>query len=165
MEGVFFLLDVALVGGGGMLAFATLFAFGGARRNALALVVAACYMLSAGVVLSVIPMVYWPVARQDNAFLGHFMLTFLALAIGGVLLAAGLLSLEAGRRMRALAAGLVQSLLGLVPFVALLIALGPGAWRTGSGQFGFHVIAARGAMGAVLFMVALPPGLPAAPAA
>ena len=165
MEGVFFLLDVALVVGGGVLAFATLFIFGGARRNALALVVVGCYMVSAGVALSAIPMVYWPVARQDNAFLGHFMLTFLALAIGGVLLAAGLLSLEAGRRARALAVGLVQSLLGLVPFVALLIARGPDAWRTGSGQFGLDVIAAGVAIGAVLFFVARRQGEPAAPAA
>lgn len=165
MEGLFFLLDVALVGGGGVLAFASLFAFGGARRNALALVAAACYMLSAGVALSAIPMLYWPVARQDNAFLGHFMLTFLALAIGGVLLAAGLLSLEAGRRARALAVGLVQSLLGLVPFVALLIARGPDVWRTGSGQFGLDVIAAGVAIGAVLFIVARRQGEPAAPAA
>ena len=165
MEGLFFLLDVALVGGGGVLAFATLFIFGGARRNALALVVAACYMVSAGVALSAIPMLYWPVVRQDNAFLGHFMLTFLALAIGGVLLAAGLLSLEAGRRARALAVGLVQSLLGLVPFVALLIARGPDVWRTGSGQFGLDVIAAGVAIGAVLFFVARRQGEPAAPAA
>ena len=165
MEGLFFLLDVALVGGGGVLAFATLFAFGGARRNAPAQVVAACYMLSAGVALSAIPEVFWPVARQDNAFLGHFMLTFLPLAIGGVLLAAGLLSLEAGRRTSALAAGLVQSLLGLVPFVALLITRGRDAWRTGSGQFGLDVIAVGVASGAVLFIVARRQGEPAAPAA
>jgi hypothetical protein len=75
MAGVFFLLELALLGAAGLLALAGIVAFGGARRNGAGLLATGLYALVAGLSLSIVPTLRWPIAATDNAFIGHFLFT------------------------------------------------------------------------------------------
>ena len=55
MAGVFFLLELALLGAAGRLALAGIVAFGGARRNGAGLLATGLYALVAGLALSIVP--------------------------------------------------------------------------------------------------------------
>ena len=160
MAGVFFVLELVLLGVAGLLALAGCISFGGARRNGAALLATGLYALAAGLALSIVPLLRWPVAATDNAFIGHFMFTAglvplgLLLAIGGV---AGLRGGERGRAGAGLA--LVLAGVGTAGAVALLLARGPEPWQTrptatfGSGTFGFDVILAWVAIGVASFLL------------
>ena len=160
MEGVFFLLELALLGGAGLLALTAFIFFGGARRNGAALLATGLYTLAAGLALSVVPLLRWPVAATDNAFMGHFLFTAglvplgLLLAIGG---GAGLRGGGGGWAGAVLA--LVLAGAGTAGAVVLLLARGPEPWQTrptdtfGSGTFGFDVILAWVAIGAAVFLL------------
>ena len=151
MEGVFFLLELALLGGAGLLALAGFIFFGGARRNGAALLATGLYALAAGLALSAVPLLYWPVATTDNAFMGHFLFTMGLVPLGLLLAIGGAAGLRGGGRGQAGAIlALVLAGLATALAVALLLARGPEPWQTrptatfGSGTFGFDVILAWG---------------------
>ncbi len=160
MAGVFFLLELVLLGVAGLLALAGFIVFGGARRNGIALLAVGLYALAAGLALSVVPLLRWPVARTDNAFLGHFMFTAGLGLLGLLLVLGGGEGLRVSGRFRAgtvLAVSLAGA--GTACAVALLLARGPEPWQTrptatfGSGTFGFDVIVAWVAIGAAIFFL------------
>jgi len=160
MAGVFFLLELVLLGATGLLALAGFIVFGGVRRNGIALLAVGLYALAAGLALSVVPLLRWPVATTDNAFLGHFMFTAGLGLLGLLLVLGGGAGLRGGGRSRAgtvLAVSLAGA--GTACAVALLLARGPEPWQTrptatfGSGTFGFDVIVAWVAIGAAIFFL------------
>lgn len=153
MEFVYFLFDLALIATGSLVLFTSLVLFGGAGKNARAVVAVACYMTLAGLAITVAPEARWPVARQDNAFIGNILLTLLEVFAGLALLTTGLLATGRGQRVRTVARGSLPALAGAVTFTAILLARGAGAWRTGSGQFGADVIVANVLLGAFLFLL------------
>ena len=160
MAGVFFLLELVLLGVAGLLALAGFIAFGGARRNGVALLAVGLAALAAGLALSVVPLLRWPIATTDNAFMGHFMFTAGLGLLGLLLVLGGGAGLHGGGRFRA-GAALALALAGVAAAcaVALLIARGPEPWQTrptatfGSGTFGFDVIVAWVAIGAAIFFL------------
>lgn len=153
MEFLYFLFDLALIVTGSVALLASLILFGGADRNARAVVAVACYMILTGPVITVAPEARWPVARQDNAFIGNILLTTLEAIAGLALLTTALIATPRGQRLRTVARGILPALAGAATFTAILLARGPGAWRTGSGQFGADVIVANVLLGAFLFVL------------
>jgi hypothetical protein len=153
-EGLVFLLDLLLLGAGSVLACAALVAFGGARRNAPALLPLGLYTLVAGIALTLVPQLLWERARTDNAFLGHVLFTLLLVPVGLLLLIAGAVTLRGRGQPWAIAGrGLLLALAASALMMAVLAARGPGIWQTGSGQFGLDVIAITVAIGATLFVL------------
>ena len=160
MAGLFFLLDAALIGAAWLLAVAGVFRSGGARRDGPGRLAAGLYALAAGLALSIVPALRWPIAATDNAFLGQWMLTVLTLVIGAILAVLGWVDLRADRRRPAVA-GLALALAGVgtALAVAVLLLRGPEPWQTrptatfGSGTFGFDVVAAGVAIGAAVFFL------------
>ncbi|MDP9375113.1 MAG: hypothetical protein M3Q65_22225 [Chloroflexota bacterium] len=159
MEGVFFLLELVLLGAAGLLALAGFVFFGGARRNGVALLAVGLYALAAGLALSVVPLLRWPVATTDNAFMGHFLFTAGLVPLGLLLAIGGGAGLRSGGRGRAGVLALALSGVGTACAVALLLARGPEPWQTrptstfGSGTFGFDIILAWTAIGAAVFLL------------
>lgn len=160
MEAIFFLIDIALITLASLSLSVSLVLFGGAGRNARAVVAVACYMVVAGLALSAVPLLLWPVARQDNAFIGNIMLSLVAVVVGSVLLIAGLLRTSRGQRAHGVARGALLGIAGAAIFTGLLLLRGPGAWRSGSGQFGVDVILVGLAVGAILFALTRRRALP-----
>ena len=165
-EGLVFLLDLLLLGAGSGLACAALVAFGGTRRNAPALLPLGLYTLVAGLALTLVPPLLRERARTDNAFLGHVLFTLLLAPVGLLLLIASAVALRGrGQAGPLVGRGLLLALAGAALMIAVLAARGPGAWQTGSGQFGLDVIAVSVAIGATLFVVGRRlGGAPAGPA-
>lgn len=173
MAGVFFLLELALIGGGGLLALAGLVFFGGARRNGLGLLATGLYALTTGLALSAVPLLRWPVATTDNAFIGHFLFTAGLVPLGLLLVIAGGAGLRgSGRGWPSVPLALALAGAGSALAIAILLARGPEPWQTrptdtfGSGTFGFDIILAGLAIGAAVFLagrrLGQPGGRPAA---
>ena len=103
---------------------------------------AGVYWLATGVGLCAVPLAAWDVARTDNAFLGLYLLGALAALLGAGLTAAGLVALRDDPRRGSTALRAAAAALGAVALALGWLALrGPGAWATGSGQFGLDVAA------------------------
>ena len=160
LAGLFFLLDLALLGVAGLLALAGFIFFGGARRNGTALLAVGLYALAAGLALSAVPTLRWPVAATDNAFMGHFLFTAGLVPLGLLLIVAGASGLRGGGQGRVGAVlALVLAGAGTAGAVVLLLARGPEPWQTrptdtfGSGTFGFDIILAGVAIGAAIFLL------------
>jgi hypothetical protein len=138
-EFLMFLVDLGLVVG--VSAFAVV-----ARGRVSGRLAAGVYALLTGVGLLLLPMQGWEVARTDNAFLGLYLIALLVLILGVVVTVGAVLRLRAEPRSRpvpALLAALVAAALAL----GLLAVRGPGAWATGSGQFGMDDNAVDVALG------------------
>lgn len=160
MAGAFFLLELLALGAAGLLACAGLIAFGGLARNRMGLLAVGLYALAWGVGLSLLPQLLWPVARGDNAFLGHFLFSLLLAPLGLVLALAGAAGLRRGARPRAAAGcALLLSAVGATAALGFLALRGPGPWQTrptgafGAGTFGVDIIAAGIAIGAAVFLI------------
>ncbi len=153
-EQLIFLLDLLILGTGSTLACAALAAFGGARRNATALLPLGLYALIAGLALFLAPQFLWERARTDNAFLGQAAFTLLLVPVGLTLAIAGARAIRGNAQPWA---AIVRPILlvgaGTAAMLATLVLRGPGAWQTGSGQFGLDVIAATVAIGAAIFFL------------
>ncbi len=151
-EALIFMLDLLLLGTGGILACVALVAFGGARRNAPALLSLGLYALIAGVALFLVPQLLWERARTDNAFLGHALFTLMLVPVGLLLTIAGARSWQGKEQPWA---SIVRPILlvgtGTALMLIYLVLRGPGAWQTGSGQFGLDIIVATVATGAAIF--------------
>jgi hypothetical protein len=153
-EALIFLLDLALIGAGGAGACAALVAVGAARRHAPALLALGLYAVVAGVALTLAPQLLWERARSDNAFLGHVAFTLVLTPVGLLLVVAGARALRGRDRGRQTAGrAILLALAGSALMLAILAARGPGAWQTGSGQFGLDVIGATVVIGAIVFVV------------
>ena len=139
MEFVFFLLDLVLVAAAGVAAFVVGRRSG--ERRASGLLASGIYWLAIAIVLWVVPTASWARARTDNAFLGLYPIAIVAFVIGVPAVWAGVrrLSRSVGPRGLALA-GLVAAV-GVALACVVLLARGPEAWQTGSGQFGLDVVA------------------------
>jgi hypothetical protein len=146
-EATIFLIDLALLAGAGVLALAAGSSAGGSLASGL-------YALVTGVLLVFVPYLAWEVARTDNAFLGLSLIGVLTAALGAVLAVRALVRRGAGRsRGAALTAAGVAAAAAVVA-LALLLARGPDAWRTGSGQFGLDVAAVDVALGVATYFAA-----------
>ena len=66
-EASLFLLDLLLLGIGGVVAGIAAIALGGPRRNAPALVALGLYVVVAGIALALTPQLLWERARTDKA--------------------------------------------------------------------------------------------------
>lgn len=151
-ESLIFLLDLLLLGTGGALACAALVAFGGARRNATALLPLGLYTLLAGITLFLVPQLLWARARTDNAFLGQAAFTLILTPLGLLLTIGGA---RAGRSQDHPWQTIVRPILlvsgGIALLLIVLVLRGSGAWQTGSGQFGLDIILVAVAIGAIIF--------------
>jgi hypothetical protein len=147
-EFVIFLVDLALLVIAGGLAIR----LGANPDGRLA---AGLYAVVIGAGLLLVPLLGWEVARTDNAFLGLYLIALLAVALGAGLAIAALLALRRGASSgQALAVsagvGVVAAALALV----WLTVRGPGAWATGSGQFGLDVVVVAVVLGVAAHVVA-----------
>jgi hypothetical protein len=153
-EQLIFLLDLLLLGTGSLLACVSLVAFGGARRNAPALLPLGLYTLVAGLALFLLPQFLWQRARTDNAFLGQAVFTLLLVPVGLLLVIVGA---RAGRGKDQPWTAIVRPILlvcaGTAVLLTILVLRGPGAWQTGSGQFGLDVIAVTVAIGVAIYFL------------
>jgi hypothetical protein len=146
-EATIFLIDLALLAGAGVLALAAGSSAGGSLASGF-------YALVTGVLLVFVPYLAWEVARTDNAFLGLSLIGVLAAALGAVLAVRALVRRGAGRSRRAVLTAAGVAAAAAVVALALLLARGPDAWRTGSGQFGLDVIAVDVALGVTAYFAA-----------
>ena len=143
MEVFYWLLDLAILGLGCLLACVAMVRFGGVARNGPGLLATGLYAIAVGVGLTLLPQLLWERARSDNAFLG------LLLTVGGGL------GLRDRPRPGARAVRALLVAAGGAALSGLLLALrGPGAWQIGSGQFGFEIILACVVIGAAVFALA-----------
>ena len=145
-EFVVFLVELALLA----LAAGVAVAVGSHAGGRLA---AGTYTLVTGCGLVVVPLLAWEVARTDNAFLGLYLIGILAVLLGIGLAVAALVRLRSegqfGQRAGAAAgAGLVAAVVAL----AWLAVRGPGAWATGTGQFGLDVIVVAIVLGLAAYL-------------
>ena len=158
MEGILFLVELVMIGAGCAAAFASLFAFGGATRNRAGLLALGLYLLAFGVGVTLIPQLLWPVARGDNAFLGHFLFSLILLP-GGLILAVagGIQVVRQGHDGQSALRAVLLATVGAILSLGYLALRGPGPWQTrpsdvwGSGTFGFDIIVASVAIGLVVF--------------
>ena len=160
MEGLFFLVELILIGALGVAACAGLVAFGGAARNGAGLLALGAYMFAFGVGLSLLPQLLWPVASTDNAFLGQFALSFLLLLFGLILaIATGIGLTRRGNAGPIVGRALALAAVGVALSLVLLIVRGPEPWQTrdtavfGAGTFGFDVILASVVVGVLVFVI------------
>ena len=145
-EFVIFLVDLGLV----VAASAVAVVVYGRMSSLLA---TGLYALLTGVGLIVVPIASWDVARTDNAFLGLYLIGVFAVILGAILLLRALLRLRWEPRRRpgqAVGVGLVAAVVAL----GVLAVRGPGAWATGSGQFGLDVVVAGVLVGVATFIAA-----------
>ncbi len=146
-ETTIFLLELVVVMGMGVLA-----AIGGASPSRS--LAAGLYALVTGALLVLVPYLTWEVARTDNAFLGLYLIGLLAAMFGALLTVRALVQPQAWWSRRAiLAAGATAAVTAALALV-LLVVRGPGAWRTGSGQFGLDVIVVDAALGLAAYFAA-----------
>ena len=160
LAGVFFLLELLLIGIGSVVALAGLILFGGWSRNRGGLLALGLYMLGTGVGLSLLPLLLWPIAQTDNAFIGHFLLSLELLAAGLLLAIIGAVGVRRGRHPWSLAGlALLLAAAGMAGSLGLLTVRGPEPWQTrptetfGSGTSGFDIILAGVAIGAAVFLL------------
>lgn len=160
LAGIFFLLELLSIGLGSVVALASLALFGGWSRNRVGLLALGLYMLGAGIGLSLLPLLLWPIAQTDNAFMGHFMLSLELLAAGLLMTIVGAVGVRRGRHPWSLAGfSLLLAAAGTVGSLGLLTVRGPEPWQTrptetfGSGTFGFDIIVAGVAIGAAIFLL------------
>ncbi len=152
-EMVIFLVDLALVV---VACVIDLIAASGAGRLA-----AGVDAVVTGAGLLVLPPLAWEAARTDNAFLGLYLIGLLAVLLGAALAVTALLRLRGGTDPgRVLAIGGGTGLGAALLALAWLLVRGPGAWATGSGQFGLDVVAVAVVLGAAAHLAAsrLAPG-------
>jgi hypothetical protein len=147
-EGAIFLVELALVVGVGILGVLA----GGSVSGSMA---AGLYGLVTGVLLLVVPMLAWEVARTDNAFLGLYLIGLLAVLFGAFMTVRAALRLRGqpsrGGIPTAVTAAVVTAGLAAV----LLVVRGPDVWRTGSGQFGLDVIVADVVLALAAYLMAV----------
>ena len=148
-EFVIFLLDLGLVVGASAVAVV-------APGRMSSMLAAGLYALLTGVGLIALPVASWDVAHTDNAFLGLYLIGVFGMILGVILLLRALVRLRWEPRSqagRAVGVGLATTALGL----GLLAVRGPGAWATGSGQFGLDVVVVDILLGVAAFLVARRP--------
>ena len=155
-EGTIFLAELAVVVGVVVLALVGAASPGGSLAAGL-------YALVTGVLLVLVPYLGWDVARTDNAFLGLYLIGLLAAVAGAVLAGRALVRARAGWNRRTVVAAAGTAAVAAVLALALLVVRGPGAWRTGSGQFGLDVIVVDVALGLAVYLVAARLGRTAEP--
>ena len=169
MEGTLFVVELVLIGVGCAAALASLVAFGGASRNRVGLLAFGLYSVACGLGVSLIPQMFWPVAREDNAFLGHLLFSLMLVPVGLILVVAG--GIQVARRSNARPVALRAVLLavgGATLSLGLLAVRGPEPWQTrptdvwGSGTFGFDIIAASVVIGLVVYFAGRSSGSPGA---
>jgi hypothetical protein len=142
-----FLADLALVAAAGLLALAD----GASASGRLA---AGLYGLAMGATLLLVPALTWEVARTDNAFLGLYFIALLAAGFGVLLAARAAFRRRARPDLRGLVTAVAAAVFASGLALLLLRVRGPGAWRTGSGEFGLDVILADVALGAAAYLLA-----------
>lgn len=147
-EGAIFLGELVLVFGVGMLGVVA----GGSVSGSLA---AGLYGLATGVLLVLVPVLGWEIARTDNAFLGLYLIGLLAASFGAFLTVRAALRLRVRRIPGVIPTAVTASVVTAGLAAVLLIARGPGAWRTGSGQFGLDVIVADVALALAAYLMAV----------
>jgi hypothetical protein len=169
MEGALFVVELVLIGAGCAAALASLVAFGGASRNRVGLLALGLYSVACGLGLSLIPQMLWPVAREDNAFLGHFLFSLMLVPAGLILVMAGGMQVARRGNARLLALrAVLLAVVGAILSLGLLAVRGPEPWQTrptdvwGSGTFGFDIVAASVAIGLVVFFAGRFSGRPGA---
>jgi hypothetical protein len=173
MEGILFIIELALICAGCAAAFASVFAFGGLTRNGAGLLALGLYLVAFGVGVTLIPELLWPVARQDNAFLGLVLFSLLLVPAGLILAIAGGIRLV--RDGQSTTRAILIAAVGAVLSLGLLALRGPEPWQTratntwDSGTFGFVIIAASIVIGIGVFVSARssarPNAMPGNPAA
>jgi hypothetical protein len=165
MEGTLFVVELVMIGAGCAAALASLFTFGGSIRNRAGLLALGLYLLAIGVGVSLIPQLNWPVAREDNAFLGQFLFSLILVPVGLILTVAS--GIQIARQPRAGQSALRAILIaagGAVVSLGYLALRGPEPWQTrptdvwGSGTFGFDIIAVSVAIGLAVFLAGRRPG-------
>ena len=145
-EFVIFLVDLGLV----MVASGVAVVSPGRMASLLA---DGVYALLTGVGLLVLPIASWDVARTDNAFLGLYLIGVFAVILGGALILRALLRLRSEPR-REIRPALLVGVVGTVVALGLLAVRGPGAWATGSGQFGLDVVVIDVLIGVAVYFAA-----------
>jgi hypothetical protein len=161
MAGTLFILELALIVAGCAAAFASLFSFGGAARNRVGLLALGLYLLAFGAGVTLIPQLFWPVAREDNAFLGQFLLSLLLVPTGLILtILDGVQVVRQGQAGQPATRALLFAAGGTVLSLGLIALRGPEPWQTrptdtwDSGTFGFAIIAASIVIGIAVFFAA-----------
>jgi uncharacterized membrane protein YhaH (DUF805 family) len=152
MESVFFLVDVVTVAVAGVVALTVVRRSGG--RRAVGALATGIYWLAIAILLAVVPVAAWPRARTDNAFLGLYPIAIVALVVGVVAAWAGVRRLRRSVGSPGLAPAALVAAVGLVLASAVLLARGPDAWQTGSGQFGLDVVGLAVVIAAGVFAIA-----------
>lgn len=116
---------------------------------------AGLYGLATGFVLLVVPMLAWEVARTDNAFLGLYLIGLLAVLFGAFLTVRAAVRLRARRGRGVIPTAVTAAVVTAGLAAVLLVVRGPGAWRTGSGQFGLDIIVADVALALAAYLMAV----------
>src|SRR5215472_10902122 len=147
-EGAIFLGELALVLGVGVLGVLA----GGSLSGSLA---AGLYGLVTGLLLLIVPMLAWEVARTDNAFLGLYLIGLLAALFGAFLTVRAAVRLRARPSRGVIPTAVTAAVVTAGLAAALLVVRGPGAWRTGSGQFGLDVVLADVALALAAYLMAV----------
>jgi hypothetical protein len=146
-EGAIFLGELILVLAVGVLGVLA----GGSVTGSLA---AGLYGLATGLLLLAVPMLGWEVARTDNAFLGLYLLGLLAVLFGAYLTVRAAVRVRGLRRRGVIPTAVTAAVVPAGLAVVLLVVRGPGAWRTGSGQFGLDVVIADVALALAAYLMA-----------
>jgi hypothetical protein len=142
-EGVIFVVELVLLGAAGLAA--------AGASSASGRLAAGLHAAVTGAGLLLIPLLGWEAAHTDNAFLGLYLIAILAVLLGVALSVVAVLRLRgspARPRAAAAAIGAVAAILAL----AWLTLRGPGAWVTGSGQFGLDVILVALGLGVIAYL-------------
>ena len=158
ISGLLFLLELILLVVTFVL-FAKLGVVGAATDDRTGQLALGLYALALGVGISLVPQILWPVARTDNAFLGHFMFSAFLLPLGLLLVIAAATSLRRSRYFGlTLGFALLLAAVGAALSLGFLIFRGPEPWQTrptgtfGSGTFGFDIVLASLTLSVLVFV-------------
>jgi hypothetical protein len=152
MESIFFLVDVVIVAVAGVVALTVARRSGG--RRAVGALATGIYWLAIAILLAVVPFLAWPRARTDNAFLGLYPIAIVALVVGVVAAWVGVRRLGRSVGSPLVAPAALVAAVGVVLAAVVLLARGPDAWQTGSGQFGLDIVGLAVVIAAAVFVIA-----------